>query len=120
MSIIKIILQRIFKRKMIQEITVLEVKQALDAKQDILVIDVREQHEVDAANIGATHIAMGEVLDRLTEIPKDKPVYIHCRSGSRSGAICNALMNNGYTNVFNVKGGIMAWSKEIDTTLVVQ
>lgn len=105
---------------MVQEITVQEVKQALDTKQDVVVIDVREQHEVDAANFGAKHIPMGEVLDRLAEIPKDKPVYIHCRSGSRSGAICNALINNGYTNVFNVKGGIMAWSKEIDATLIVQ
>ncbi|MBC7411753.1 MAG: rhodanese-like domain-containing protein [Bacteroidia bacterium] len=104
---------------MVNEITVQEVKKALDEHQNIIIIDVREQHEVDAANFGAIHIPMGEVLNRLNEIPKDKPVYIHCRSGSRSGAICNALMNNGYTNVFNIKGGIMAWSKEIDTSLQV-
>jgi sulfur-carrier protein adenylyltransferase/sulfurtransferase len=118
-SVFKILLNSIFKRKMVKEITVQEVKKALDTNANVLVIDVREQHEVDAANFGATHIPMGEIMERTAEIPTNIPVYIHCRSGSRSAAVCNALMNNGYNNVYNVKGGIMAWSKEIDTTLAV-
>jgi sulfur-carrier protein adenylyltransferase/sulfurtransferase len=118
-GLFKIIINRIFKPKMVKEITVQEVKTALDNKANIIVIDVREQHEVDAANFGAMHIPMGEIMERTAEIPTNKPVYIHCRSGSRSAAVCNALMNNGYDNVYNVKGGIMAWSKEIDTTLTV-
>lgn len=104
---------------MIKEITVQELKSKLDNKEDFQFIDVREQHEVEAANLGAEHIPMGTVLDNLDKISKDKMVIIHCRSGARSGAITNALMNNGYTEVYNLKGGIIAWSKEIDNSIQV-
>ncbi len=103
-----------------KEITVQELKSLLDNKEDFQLIDVREQHEVDAANINGEHIPMGEVMGNLEKISKDKTVIIHCRSGARSGSVVQALETNfGYTNLYNLKGGIMAWAREIDPSLIV-
>jgi rhodanese-related sulfurtransferase len=100
-----------------KEITVSELKKLKDNKADFQLIDVREEHELEICEIGGTHIAMGEVMDNLDKISKDKQVVIHCRSGARSGAICQALEANGYNNVYNLKGGIIAWSTEIDPSI---
>lgn len=100
-----------------KEITVSELKKLKDSKADFQLIDIREEHEVEIAEIGGEHIPMGDVMDNLNKISKDKQVIIHCRSGARSGAICNALEAEGYTNVYNLKGGIIAWANEIDPSL---
>lgn len=101
-----------------KEITVLELKAMMDSKEDFVLIDVREEYEFDTANIGGKLIPMGDVMDKSGEIPKDKTVVIHCRSGKRSATVINALEQNfGYTNLINLKGGIMAWAAEIDSTL---
>lgn len=100
-----------------KEITVSELKNKIDSKADFQLIDVREEHEYETVNIGAELIPMGTVPDNLDKISKDKPVYIHCRSGARSGNICMFLESQGYNNVYNVKGGILAWINEIDPSL---
>lgn len=103
-----------------KEVTVQELKQKLDNKEDFQLIDVREPHEAEAASINGELIPMGDVMDNLDKISRTKPVIIHCRSGARSGAIVKALESqHGYTNVYNLKGGIMAYSKEIDPSLLV-
>jgi NADPH-dependent 2,4-dienoyl-CoA reductase/sulfur reductase-like enzyme/rhodanese-related sulfurtransferase len=72
------------------------------------IVDVREKYEWDAAHIkGARHIPLSELRDRLDEIPKDEPVYLHCRSGQRSYNAVMALQNRGWKNVYNVSGGFM-------------
>lgn len=100
-----------------KEVTVVEFKKLKDSNADFQLIDVREEHELEICEIGGVHIAMGEVMDNLDKISKDKQVVIHCRSGARSGAICQALEANGFTNVYNLKGGIIAWSTEIDPSI---
>ncbi len=100
-----------------KEISVSEFKKLKDSNADFQLIDVREEHELEICEIGGVHIAMGEVMDNLDKISKDKQVVIHCRSGARSGAICQALEANGFTNVYNLKGGIIAWSTEIDPSI---
>lgn len=100
-----------------KEITVTELKQLKDTKEDFQLIDVREDHEVEICQIGGEHIPMGEVLDNLDKISKNKQVVVHCRSGARSGSICQALEKKGYTNVYNLKGGILAYADQIDPTL---
>jgi rhodanese-related sulfurtransferase len=100
-----------------KEITVSELKKLKDTKADFQLIDVREEHEVELSEIGGESIPMGEVMDNLSKISKDKQVVIHCRSGARSGAICQALESVGYHNVYNLKGGIIAWSTEIDPSI---
>lgn len=100
-----------------KEITVSELKKLKDSNTEFQLIDVREEHELEICEIGGSHIAMGEVMDNLDKISKDKQVVIHCRSGARSGAICQALEANGFNNVYNLKGGIIAWSTEIDPSI---
>jgi len=101
-----------------KELTVQQLKQMQDAGETFQLIDVREAYEVEICSIGAEHIPMGEVLERANEIKKDIPVVVHCRSGARSGNVINALeMQLGFTNLHNLKGGILAWASEIDTSL---
>lgn len=100
-----------------KEISVKELKSMLDAKTPLQLIDVREAYEVEICSIGATHIPLGEVMDRVDEIRKDIPVVVHCRSGKRSAAIIDALSASGYDNLINLKGGILAWADEIDNSL---
>lgn len=85
---------------------------ALQGRDDVLVIDVREQTEYDAGHIAnVTLIPMGQIPNRLAEIPKDKPVIVTCRSGNRSQQVTDFLRQQGYTNVHNMQGGIVAWQQ---------
>lgn len=100
-----------------KEVTVTELKQMKDNGEDIQLIDVREPHEAAVAQIGGELIPMGSVMDHLDRFSRDKKVIIHCRSGARSGAIVQALEKQGFDNVYNLKGGILAWANEIDPSL---
>ncbi len=101
-----------------KEVTVQELKKMIDNKVDFQLIDVREEHEFDAANLGGELVPLGIVIDQVDRISRDKPVIIHCRSGARSAAAVRELESRyGFTNLSNLKGGIMAWAKEIDPTM---
>ena len=101
-----------------KEITVAELKKMKDNKEDFQLVDVREPHEAEIAQIGGELIPMGEVMSNLDKISKDKKVVIHCRSGARSGAVVQALeREQNFTNLYNLKGGIIAWANEIDTSV---
>lgn len=100
------------------ELTPAELKAMMDKKQDYQLIDVREPYEYENANIGAELIPMGEVLNNLDKISRTKTVIIHCKSGGRSRTIIDILeKQHGFTNLYNLKGGITAWRNEIDPTL---
>lgn len=97
-----------------KEITVQELKHLIDTKADFQLIDVREEHEFDEANLKGQLIPMGDVMDRVEEISKDKQVVVHCRSGKRSATVINALESqHGFSNLYNLKGGILAYIEEI-------
>lgn len=99
-------------------ITVSELKKLRDEKKPHFLLDVREQGEWDTAKIeGAKLIPMREVPGRLSDIPKDKPVVVHCHKGGRSAKITKFLLDNGYSDVKNLGGGIEAWSEEIDPSV---
>ena len=100
-----------------KEITALEFKELQESKTDFQLIDVREEFELEISEMGGEHIAMNDVMDNLDKISKTKQVIIHCKSGVRSGVICNVLETKGYTNVYNLKGGILAWVNDVDPTL---
>jgi adenylyltransferase/sulfurtransferase len=99
------------------EVSCAELKKMMDAKEDFQLIDVREEHETEIATIGGELIPMGDIMDNTVKIAKDKKVVIYCRSGKRSGAVALALEPFGFTNLYNLKGGILAWADEIDPTI---
>lgn len=97
-----------------KEVTVQELKKMIDEKADFQLIDVREEYEFEEANLNGKLIPMGEVMNNLDKISKDKKVVIHCRSGKRSATVIQALeTQHGYTNLHNLKGGILAYIEEI-------
>jgi len=84
--------------------------QALQGRDDVVFIDVREQWEYNEGHIpNITLIPMGEIEARLSEIPTDKEVILTCRSGNRSGQVTDFLRQKGFDNVHNMEGGIIAW-----------
>jgi sulfur-carrier protein adenylyltransferase/sulfurtransferase len=98
-----------------KEVTVSELKSMMDNQEDFQLIDVREPFEYDIANIGAELIPMGDIPDNLDKISKDKKVILHCKSGARSGNMAQYLENQyGFDNIYNLKGGILAWADQID------
>jgi sulfur-carrier protein adenylyltransferase/sulfurtransferase len=98
----------------IPQVTVKELKQRLDAGEDVFVLDVREPYEYQIANIGAKLIPQNDVPKRLDEIDRNREIVVHCRSGQRSQRIAEYLTQQGYGNVKNLAGGILAWADEID------
>jgi len=101
------------------EITATELKQRLDNGDDIQIVDVRESFEVAIAAIPNTiHIPLGEVVNRMAEIDPNRETVVHCKGGVRSANAIGALKRSGFTgNLINLKGGIMAWSNEVDPTV---
>ncbi len=97
-----------------KEISVSELKEMMDSGKDFQLIDVREPNEYDFANIGGELIPLATVLDNAGKISRDKMVVIHCRSGARSGNAVRLLEQHGFDNLHNLRGGILAWSAEID------
>lgn len=92
----------------------------MDAGEDFQLIDVREQFEYDTANIRGQLIPLGGILIEEDKLSREKPVIIHCRSGARSAAAILQLEQQfGFTNLYNLKGGIKAWAEEIDPSIIV-
>ena len=104
-----------------KEITVQELKSKKEAGDNFLLLDVREGFEYMVSNLDGQHIPLGQLDVRLDEIKnyKDQEVVVMCRSGGRSGKACQLLESQGFENVNNLKGGITAWSKEVDTSMPV-
>jgi len=97
-----------------KEITPSELKQLIDEKKDFQLIDVREQHEYDEAHMNGELIPMGDIMDHTDKISRDKQVIVHCRSGKRSVTVIGALESqHGFTNLYNLKGGILAYKEEV-------
>jgi len=81
-------------------------------REDVILIDVREDWEYEAGHIpGATLIPLGDIPNRLNEIPKDKTVIAVCRSGNRSGQATQFLQQQGFDNIHNMQGGMLAWEQ---------
>ncbi|MBK6622695.1 MAG: molybdopterin-synthase adenylyltransferase MoeB [Saprospirales bacterium] len=100
----------------IPQISPKELKALLDQGADLQLIDVREPYERQIANIGGELIPMGQVMHSVDRIERSKQVVVYCRSGRRSGDIIRILQEHfGFTNLINLKGGILAWSEEVDS-----
>jgi len=103
----------------IPQMTVEELKARMDAGTQPFVLDVREPHEYAIVNLGVPQIPVGQLPDRINEIPvaKDAEIVTHCKTGGRSQKAAVALKAAGFTNVKNLAGGITAWAERIDTSL---
>jgi rhodanese-related sulfurtransferase len=93
------------------DITVEELKESIEKGEKINLVDVREQWEYDEANLGGILIPLQTLPHRLAELEplKEQEILIHCRSGKRSDNAKKFLEQNGFTNVRNVLGGIVAY-----------
>lgn len=91
----------------------------MDKGEDFQLIDVREDFEYEVSNLGGTLIPLGGILIEAEKVAKDKPVVVQCRSGKRSAAAIMQLEQLGYTNLYNLTGGILAWANEIDPNMNV-
>jgi sulfur-carrier protein adenylyltransferase/sulfurtransferase len=102
----------------VPEISVQELKRKMDARETLELIDVREPFEFEIARIdGAKLIPLGEIADRTDELQHEQTIVVHCHSGRRSAQAVRLLQQRGFTNVYNLEGGIDAWSDLIDPSV---
>lgn len=98
----------------VPEITPRELKTRLDRGDDLFILDVREPHEYQICNLGGHLIPLGDLPKRVSELDSSREIIAHCRSGKRSAEATQFLQKAGFRKVLNLKGGILAWSDEVD------
>ena len=103
----------------LQEISATDLRAMLDAGEDFLLLDVREPHEYENANLGGLSIPLKTLPFRLDKLTKDKKIVVHCHSGQRSKQAIKILQEQGYQNLYNLKGGILAWAREVDEDMIL-
>ena len=98
-------------------ITVQKLKEKMDAGEEFVLIDVREIYEHQEFNIGGTLIPMGTLPNAMDDLAqhKDEEVIVYCRSGNRSGMVQQFLLQQGFKNVLNLTGGMLAWADAFGT-----
>jgi molybdopterin/thiamine biosynthesis adenylyltransferase/rhodanese-related sulfurtransferase len=101
----------------VPEITPRDLKSRLDRGDDIFVLDVREPHEYQICNLGGRLIPLGDLSRRVNELDSSREIVAHCRSGKRSAEAVEFLRKAGFRKVLNLKGGILAWSDEVDPSV---
>jgi sulfur-carrier protein adenylyltransferase/sulfurtransferase len=101
----------------VPEITPRELKSRLDRGDDLFILDVREPHEYQICNLGGYLVPLGELSRRVNELDSSREIIAHCRSGKRSAEATQFLRNAGFHKVLNLKGGILAWSDEVDPSV---
>ncbi len=94
-----------------------DLKQRLDAKDDIFVLDVRDLDEYKAGNIGGHLIPLNDLPKRVGELDPNREIVVHCRGGGRSTKAVEFLRARGFGNVKNLAGGILAWAEKVDPSL---
>ena len=102
-----------------EEITATELKERIDRGDDLQIIDVREPNEYDIARIPGTRlIPLGQVTERMGEIEEGRETVVHCKGGVRSAKAIEALTRSGFKGkLVNLKGGITAWSNDVDPSV---
>jgi len=99
----------------VPELTVSELKMLMDKKEDFQLIDVREPYEYEIVNLKGELIPLNDLESNLDKVHSDNKVVVHCRSGVRSAQAVKTLIEKyGFQNLFNLKGGILAWAEQID------
>jgi len=104
---------------MVEELTPQEFLDRRSAGDGMTLVDVREDWETQLAPVPSphVHIPMGQIADRLAELDPRQPTVVICRSGGRSLVVARFLSERGFGSVFNLAGGILAWSRDIDPAI---
>jgi molybdopterin/thiamine biosynthesis adenylyltransferase/rhodanese-related sulfurtransferase/molybdopterin converting factor small subunit len=108
------------EREGIPQISATELKSRLDRGDDVTIIDVREPHEWDIANLedqGARLIPLGQLAERMSELDSAREIVLHCRSGVRSAKALRQLRDAGFRKLRNLDGGILAWAETVDPSM---
>ena len=107
------------EKAQMEEITATELKQRLDQGDDLQIIDVREPHEYEIAKLEqAKLIPLGQVVGRMNEIDPNRETVVHCKGGVRSAKAIEALQRAGFAGrLVNLRGGITAWSNDVDPSV---
>ncbi|MDW8334097.1 MAG: rhodanese-like domain-containing protein [Bacteroidia bacterium] len=107
---------------MVPEISCKEVLAMMQSERPPVLLDVRESLERYTAHIGGIHIPMGEIGMRIGELEKHKndTVVVYCRSGKRSMGVASFLQSAGFERVYNLRGGLLEWRKDIEPGLAVE
>jgi adenylyltransferase/sulfurtransferase len=102
----------------IPTISATDLKAKLDAKEDFVLVDVREPFEYDICHIeGSKLIPLGELPSRMSELDSADEIVLHCKMGGRSASALRLLQEAGFAKLANVEGGIEAWAKEVDSSM---
>src|SRR6266568_4969694 len=101
----------------VPEITPRDLKTRLDRGDDLFILDVREPHEYQICNLKGHLIPLGELPRRVHELDSSREIVAHCRSGKRSAEAVEFLRKAGFRKIWNLKGGILAWSDEVDPSV---
>ena len=106
-------------RSSVPEITVQELKTLMDDGATPFILDVREEREYEVANLNGTLIPLNQLPHRLEELEdhKDELIVVHCRSGARSAQAVRYMQSMGFDKAKNLKGGVLAWSRDIDPSM---
>jgi rhodanese-related sulfurtransferase len=101
------------QRSRVQAITPQELDQRLKTREPLLMVDVRspEEYEQDGHIAGSRLLPLPMLARRLNELPTDRPIILVCRSGNRSEVACEQLMSQGFSDVINLTGGMIAWRR---------
>jgi adenylyltransferase/sulfurtransferase len=103
-----------------QEISAIELqKQLAQSSASLVLVDVREPYEREICRIeGSRHIPMNVVAEHMNEFNQEQTLVFHCKVGGRSAKVCQQFIDNGFSNVINLKGGILAWIDDVDPSLM--
>ncbi len=101
----------------VPEIAPRELKARLDRGDNVFILDVREPHEYQICNLKGHLIPLGELPRRVHELDSSREIVAHCRSGKRSAEAVDFLRKAGFRKIWNLKGGILAWSDEVDPSV---
>ena len=105
----------------VPELTPLELKERLERKDPVVLLDVREPHEyaiADLPDVGRKErIPMREIAARAEELDPAAELVVYCRSGGRSGRVVAHLMARGFERVWNLQGGVLKWREDVDPSL---
>ena len=104
--------------KLYQQLTPLQLQHLIETEPDIVLIDVREDYERAICEIaGSVHIPMAQISEQMARFKLDQALVFHCKLGGRSAKICQQFIDNGYQNISNLEGGILAWANQVNDDL---